>query len=331
MRPGRTPEVRPTTTPLAEDSSGENMSPLGRLLGLAASIALLSTLAPVAHAQTTPDPVGLQLVSAGHGKVRLTVTAGASGAPNGFEVCWMTAAEFASYNNVWPAPWVAGEGWDDYTGIGTLNTWGATSVDFKLGSNQSLDIEIGDTFDESGVSGTSHSELTDGTSYVFCAYALGASGGSGSPLSVTLGQSTTQQGSNCTYTIGYWKNHPTVWPVTSLTLGTVTYSATDLMSILNQSVGGNGLISLAHQLIAAKLNIAAGADPTAIAGTISSADALIGGLVVPPVGSGYLPTSSTSSLTQALDDYNNGETGPGHCGSTLARPSTWGAVKSRYR
>jgi hypothetical protein len=94
---------------------------------------------------------------------------------------------------------------------------------------------------------------------------------------------------------------------------------------------GNGLISLAHQLIATKLNILGGADPTAIAHTVSVADALILGRVVPPVGTGFLPPSASDDLTEALDDYNNGITGPGHCGTTPARTTTWGQLKSLYR
>jgi len=66
-------------------------------------------------------------------------------------------------------------------------------------------------------------------------------------------------------------------------------------------------------LIAAKLNIAGGADDSAIASAVAAADALIGGLVVPPVGTGSLPNSSTSGLTGTLTSYNEGTIGPGHC------------------
>lgn len=117
----------------------------------------------------------------------------------------------------------------------------------------------------------------------------------------------------CTYTQGFWKTHPEAWPVDSLTLGSVSYTAEELLAIFGQPVAGNGLVSLAHQLIAAKLNIANGADPTDAAGDIAAADALIGGLVVPPVGSGFLAPSDTSALVDALSDYNEGLTGPGHC------------------
>jgi len=128
-------------------------------------------------------------------------------------------------------------------------------------------------------------------------------------------------GEGCTLTQGYWKTHggtgpqADAWPVNNLTLGSVNYTQAQLLAILGTPVKGNGLISLAHQLIAAKLNVAAGADDTDIATAISNADALIGALVIPPVGSGSLSTSATSSLTGALGAFNEGTTGPGHCDS----------------
>jgi len=126
---------------------------------------------------------------------------------------------------------------------------------------------------------------------------------------------------SCTFSQGHWKTHGPIptgnnsneWPVNSLMLGTVVYTDLELLSIFNASVGGNGLISLAHQLIAAKLNVANGADDSAIAATIAAADALIGALVVPPVGGGSLAPATTGALTTLLDDYNNGIIGPGHC------------------
>ena len=142
---------------------------------------------------------------------------------------------------------------------------------------------------------------------------------------------------------------------TTLTLGTSSYSSTDLQSILNKpagigvpdapdvpedpdrltSAGGNGangLVSLAHQLIAAKLNLLKGATaPAAVLQAILDADNLIGTLVVPPIGTGYLSPGSTAAITQILDDYNNGLTGPGHCQTTPAAPSTWGKLRNLYR
>jgi hypothetical protein len=119
----------------------------------------------------------------------------------------------------------------------------------------------------------------------------------------------------CTLTQGYWKNHADKWPVTSLTLGSRTYTQAELLTILNQPVKGNGLVSLAHQLIAAKLNAANGAPCATVSGIIAKADTMIGALDVPPIGGGLLSTSSVGSLVSALDQYNNGLTEgcAGHC------------------
>jgi uncharacterized repeat protein (TIGR01451 family) len=125
-------------------------------------------------------------------------------------------------------------------------------------------------------------------------------------------------GDGCTLTQGFWKNHyPEAWPTSVLAngmmLGTVSYTAAQLVDIFDQPVQGNGLVSLAHQLIAAKLNIASGADGSEIQSDIGAADAMIGGLVVPPIGSGDLEPSDTSALNDSLTDFNEGTTGPGHC------------------
>jgi hypothetical protein len=116
-----------------------------------------------------------------------------------------------------------------------------------------------------------------------------------------------------------------------MTLGNVVYTEAQLCAIYHTPANGNGLIALAHQLITVKLNQCNGSDVSAIATDIANADALIGNLVIPPVGAGYLHPSVTSSVTQTLDDYNNGII-PGvvSC-STKSRKASWGAVKQIYR
>ncbi len=137
---------------------------------------------------------------------------------------------------------------------------------------------------------------------------------------------------DCTYTIGYWKTHPDQWPVTTLTLGTITYNASQLLLILNQPVQGNGLVNLSQQLIAAKLNVAQGASDAPVAATFTQADALIANKVCPPIGVGALAPSQSSAMVNTLDLYNTGTLGVLHCGSTTAaRVSTWGSLKSFYR
>jgi hypothetical protein len=132
----------------------------------------------------------------------------------------------------------------------------------------------------------------------------------GSQPTVTVTGCTTVQ---CTYGFGFWKTHgpdapgdqSNLWPTTALPmmLGTTAYSASQLKSIMDAPVHGNGLISLAHHLITAKLNIANGVTNT-IASTIAQADALIGSLVVPPVGGGSLTTTEVETLKNALAAFN---------------------------
>lgn len=130
----------------------------------------------------------------------------------------------------------------------------------------------------------------------------------------------------CTRTQGYWKTHgPGVcgngnnsneWNVTSMTLGAVVYTDAQLCSIFNTAPGtgpkANGLITLAHQLIAAKLNVANGVTASAdVLAAIAAADTMIGSLVVPPVGKGYLKPSVVSSLVETLTPFN--ESGSDNC------------------
>jgi cell division septation protein DedD len=125
----------------------------------------------------------------------------------------------------------------------------------------------------------------------------------------------------CVFGFGYWKNHPEAWPVTELQLGNVTYTQEQLLSIMHEPVRGNGLVSLAHHLISAKLNVANGADPSCIQQTIADADALIGDLVVPPIGDGFLSPRDVNALKDALEDYNEGNSCAPSCDNSSPTPS----------
>jgi hypothetical protein len=113
-----------------------------------------------------------------------------------------------------------------------------------------------------------------------------------------------------------WKDHPDVWAVSSLTLGSVTYSKAQLLRILQTPAGRNGLITLASDLIEAKLNQAAGASvPPAVAAAIAAADAMIASNVVPPIGRAVLTTILVGPIDSVLDAYNRGRApgGPKAC------------------
>ncbi|HXH75483.1 MAG TPA: hypothetical protein VNJ08_10990 [Bacteriovoracaceae bacterium] len=150
-------------------------------------------------------------------------------------------------------------------------------------------------------------------------------GTGGSTDGGTGGGTTGGTDLGCTRTQGYWGNSPAgqrrlieLVGADGMLLGNRVYSAAELDDILDTPVRGNALISLAHQLIASKLNVLNGADDSEIAEDIVAADLLIGDLVVPPVGTDRV--SSSSALGQQmlavkddLDDYNNGRFNVPHC------------------
>jgi hypothetical protein len=120
-------------------------------------------------------------------------------------------------------------------------------------------------------------------------------------------------GDNCTFTQGYWKNHPEAWPVGSLKIGGVTYTKQQLLDILRTPPKGNATYILIHQLIAALLNQANGANTSVVNQTIANAQAF---LVAHPLGSNLSPAHRLIAIKLAsiLDLFNNGIIGSGHCG-----------------
>jgi hypothetical protein len=139
----------------------------------------------------------------------------------------------------------------------------------------------------------------------------------------------------CTLTIGYWKTHagfgpqpdmvtqflpiwlgnPPVPPAVNKSLSITTNQvAVDVLNMKTYGTPSNGITKLYAQLLAAKLNIANGADPTPVASTIAAADKFLA----------KKDWKNWSSLTSAkktmvnrwaatLDKYNNGLLGVMHC------------------
>jgi YVTN family beta-propeller protein len=112
---------------------------------------------------------------------------------------------------------------------------------------------------------------------------------------------------------GFWKSHPDTWPVTSLTLGSQTYTQAELLTLFHTPPRGDASVILAHQLSAAKLNIANGSNPAPISSTIADADKLLSQFF------GKLPYNvrTSSAIGQqmvndanVLDRYNNGDLTP---------------------
>src|SRR5690606_20419192 len=63
----------------------------------------------------------------------------------------------------------------------------------------------------------------------------------------------------CTRTQGFWKTHYEAWPVSGVTLGAHYYTASEAHALLWLDSNGDASLILAHQLIAALLNVARGA------------------------------------------------------------------------
>lgn len=312
---------------------------------------LMLVLVSAAHAaEAQLDPPAVDQAAEATTVIHLNVTAGATGAPNGFTIEWMPRATFDQIGG-WPAdpndPRIQSA---IYLGSPSLNTTEGTTS-FLLGPGQSAKVEIGDIFDETGVLASNPSEMAVGTEYAFRVRANGDGGLTGGGVGVVAGdpsqlispseysgtyycRTKPNDGlEDCVHSQGYWKTHPDAWPVNNLRLGNVIYTKTQLLAIWNKPAAGNGLISLAHQLMAAKLNMIAGAQaPTAVSSAVAAADALISTRIIPPIGSGYLAPSQTSGLADVLEAFNTEEHGDVPCQIiTAVQPSTWGQLKALYR
>ena len=123
----------------------------------------------------------------------------------------------------------------------------------------------------------------------------------------TLALTDAPEATACPRTAGFWKNNPTLWPVTSLTLGGKTYTKADALKVLGRPGGGDASVTLAIQLIAAKLNVASGADEAPIDAAIASGDAALGpfaGQVPYNVKTNSAAGKTMLQIAATLESYN---------------------------
>jgi hypothetical protein len=348
-------------------------------------VVLTSTAAWAQSSRGTYDPLTLTCLPGGTNFVKIGIKAGASGAPAGFTLQWMSLSDWEANGEAWFASddprlcKMSFSGQPSFSG-NTVSRW-------ELGAYEERILEIGDLlYDETGVSGAladdgngnfvqPDCQLKCGVDYVFRAFAHASRyanrsaysfvSGDGSPNLVEPGEvcGTSTDCGGCTLTQGYWKTHGPdlchsgnnqdawrvdLWPgeanstclAGTLRLGSVCYTPTQICAILSAPAKGNGLIALAHQLIAAKLNaIVLGANCDQA--DITAADNLIGSKVIPPAGTATAKPNTTAALVGALDNFNNGLGCAAHCGVPQAKPFgleslkqsnvRWGTVKARYR
>jgi hypothetical protein len=110
-----------------------------------------------------------------------------------------------------------------------------------------------------------------------------------------------------TGTLGYWKNHPEAWPSPTIIIAGQTYTV-DQAIYWMQRIGKDRTTQMFAQLVAAKLNVSIGNDPSCIASTISAADSW---LTTYPIGSNVAGGSAAwvagDPIASQLDAYNNGQ------------------------
>jgi len=123
---------------------------------------------------------------------------------------------------------------------------------------------------------------------------------------------------SCPLSHGFWKTHANAWNVSGVALGSRFYTNAELLTILQTPVRGDASLILAHQLIAALLNIAHGSDSTPVSTIISDANNALGGARIPQ---DIAPNSTLGQRmindAAILDNYNNGKLTP-ICGHVAA-------------
>jgi hypothetical protein len=339
--------------------------------GLAlALVALTSVSALALEPYDTPvvECAGSTLAS-----ITLSVCGGATtGAPAGLSIHWKKLSDYEV------------SGWADDGTLCALSLSGQPSLQhpdksrWELLAGECEEITIGDiNFDETGVSGQGCGlePLDCGTEYVFRWFAhAGRRMGRSDWGSNIICSTASCPSLRCAYTQGYWKNHggpagcngspvndpDPVWPASvmsgGMTLGTVTYTADQLCTILNAPAAGSKAIALAHQMIAARLNLANDAtDCTNVQDALVAADAVIGSFDLfakattscsgpPPRAPICSQDRDGGTLTGTITSYNEGALCTGNCHGSdgAANPltqtftpeeeaNTWGGLKALFR
>jgi hypothetical protein len=122
------------------------------------------------------------------------------------------------------------------------------------------------------------------------------------------------EGRGCTLTQGYWRTHNSEadapglqaeWPIAEDT----QLCGVSWLDILHTEPEGDAWLILAHQYIAASLNVASGASTTAeVDAALASAAEYLDAC-----GISDADRDDALAVSELLDVYNNGEVGPGHC------------------
>jgi hypothetical protein len=242
--------------------------------------------------------------------IDIVFTAGTNGAPSGFSLQWMTAADYAQYG------WPVGTDYDAETSVAPSFCKASFSGNAYasrynlLHAGDQVTVTVGAFLFDNGASTLCPNELLPCTEYVFRAFSHGDNSMNRSIWSDNHSCTTACEVSCGHQGFGYWKNHCDLIPAGGLTLYGVSYTHDDLCTILNtqpsivctgsgknKQCSANDLIIVGHQIIAAALN---GFDLTGVDGTPS--------LQGQNFLTGYQPAGTYAGLIATL--RHNNETCP---------------------
>jgi hypothetical protein len=139
------------------------------------------------------------------------------------------------------------------------------------------------------------------------------------PETDTNGDSSTDFGFTATSgftnpgtgTPGYWKNHPEAWPVSSVTVGGVSYTKQQAIDILNSSVTKDKRYTMFSSLVPALLNVKIGNDDSCVSEAIAAAQhwmTTYGPITDPAkaVAASSYAWKVGEPTHRKMDNYNNG-------------------------
>jgi hypothetical protein len=110
----------------------------------------------------------------------------------------------------------------------------------------------------------------------------------------------------CVRSPGYWKNHPADWPVEEIVIGGRKLTKLQAILLMRLPERGDKARNVFRHLIAAKLNVLAGADDRCVAEAIEAADAWLARF---PSGvrASSAPWKRITRVIAHLEAYNDGE------------------------
>ena len=196
------------------------------------------------------------------------------------------------------------DGSDSIIGFTDMN--GFFSVQVPSGSYQVL-VQI--------PTGTSPSTPNLGGNEEFDSDGVPSGGFSAAPVTVLengvsnadFGFAPSQAANPGTGTPGYWKNHPEAWPVSTITVGGVTYSKAQAIVWLGR-VGKDKTTTMFSSLVPAMLNLIIGNDGSCVNSAIAAGNTWMA--TYGPVGSNVAASSEAwkigEPIHQTMDAYNNG-------------------------